>query len=45
MTPEQYERWKDFALRTARTCFKRRRAPSPKEIVYPEFHPIHQSPR
>ncbi len=28
MTPEQYERWKDFALRMARTCFAKHRRPS-----------------
>lgn len=33
MTPEQYDRWKDFAIRMARTCFKRRRRPDAKWIV------------
>ena len=33
MTQEQYERWKDFSLRMARTCFKRRRNPTAKEIA------------
>lgn len=33
MTREQYDRWKDFALRMARTCFRRRRKPTPKQIV------------
>jgi hypothetical protein len=32
ITNEQYERWKDFALRMARTCFKRRRNPTAAEI-------------
>jgi len=29
---EQYERWKDFSLRMARTCFKHRRYPTWREI-------------
>lgn len=33
MTNEQYERWKDFALRMAKTCFKHRRKPTWKEIL------------
>lgn len=33
MTPEQYDRWKDFALRMARICFKGRRRPDTKWIV------------
>ena len=33
MTQEQYDRWKDFALRMARTCFKRRRRPNTAWIV------------
>lgn len=33
MTQEQYDRWKDFALRMARTCFNRRRNPGPKDIL------------
>lgn len=33
ITPEQYEHWKDFALRMARTCFKHRRRPDTKEIL------------
>jgi hypothetical protein len=32
ITHEQYERWHDFAMRMARTCFKRKRNPSPAEI-------------
>jgi len=32
ITHEQYERWHDFALRMARTCFKRRRNPNANEI-------------
>lgn len=32
-TPEQYERWKDFASRMASVCFKRRRRPNSKEIL------------
>lgn len=28
----QFERWQDFAIRMARTCFKRRRNPTAKEI-------------
>jgi len=32
VTIEQYERWKDFALRTARTCFKHRRNPTWRQI-------------
>ena len=33
MTAEQYERWKDFALRMAKTCFNRRRRPSRDWII------------
>lgn len=33
MTKEQYERWKDFALRMARTCFANRRRPSASWII------------
>jgi hypothetical protein len=33
MSPEQYDRWKDFALRMARTCFRRRRRPDTAWIV------------
>ena len=33
MTPEQFERWKDFALRMARTAFKGRRRPGPRHVV------------
>src|ERR1043166_883195 len=33
MTPEQYDRWKEFALRMAKTCYKGHRHPSRKEIV------------
>lgn len=33
ITPIQFERWKDFSLRMARTCFKHRRVPSAKEIT------------
>jgi hypothetical protein len=33
MTNEQYARWKDFALRMARTCFSRHRRPNAKWIV------------
>jgi hypothetical protein len=32
ITHEQYERWKDFSLRMARTCFKRKRNPDAEEI-------------
>lgn len=32
VTPEQFERWHDFSLRMARTCFTRKRNPSPAEI-------------
>ena len=32
ITPEQYERWHDFSLRMARTCFKRKRNPNAAEI-------------
>ena len=28
MTKEQYERWRDFARRMARTCFRTSRRPS-----------------
>jgi hypothetical protein len=33
MTSEQFERWKDFATRMARTCFKGHRRPSTRQIV------------
>ena len=33
MTPEQYDRWKDFALRMARTCYAKSRRPSAEWIV------------
>lgn len=33
MTKQQYDRWKDFAIRMARTCFKRRRRPSAQQIL------------
>lgn len=33
MTPEQFDRWRDFALRMARTCFKGKRKPGPKWIA------------
>lgn len=33
ITTEQYERWKDFALRMARTCFKHRRNPTWRDIL------------
>ena len=33
MTPEQYERWQDFALRMARTCYKTNRRPSGRWVV------------
>jgi hypothetical protein len=33
MTPEQFERWKDFSLRMARTCFPEHGSPSRAEIV------------
>ncbi len=32
-TTEQYERWKDFATRMAKVCFKHRRNPTWKEIL------------
>lgn len=32
VTPEQYEHWKDFALRMARVCFRRKRNPNAAEI-------------
>ena len=32
ITDEQYERWHDFSIRMAQTCFKRKRNPSPAEI-------------
>jgi hypothetical protein len=32
ITPVQFERWKDFSIRMARTCFKHKRRPSAKEI-------------
>lgn len=33
MTTAQYDRWKDFALRMARTCFRHRRRPDTKWVV------------
>ena len=33
MSPEQYDRWKDFAIRAARTWFRRSRRPDTKWIV------------
>jgi hypothetical protein len=33
MTPEQYDRWKDFAVRMARTCWTNRNRPSRDWIV------------
>lgn len=33
MTPEQYDHWKDFAVRMARTCFKGYRRPGPRHIL------------
>ncbi len=33
MTDEQYQRWKDFALRMARSCFRGQRRPGPRHIV------------
>lgn len=33
MTPLQYDRWKDFAMRMARTCFIGQRRPSPEWIL------------
>lgn len=33
MTHEQYERWKDFATRMARTCFKKYRRPPEAWII------------
>jgi hypothetical protein len=33
MTPEQFERWLDFARRMARTCFNRRRRPDAAHII------------
>uniref|UniRef100_A0A6M3JCV3 Uncharacterized protein n=1 Tax=viral metagenome TaxID=1070528 RepID=A0A6M3JCV3_9ZZZZ len=32
-TQEQYERWKDFAVRMAKTCFKGRRRPIWRDIL------------
>jgi len=32
VSPEQYERWHNFALRMARACFKQNRNPNSKEI-------------
>lgn len=32
MTPQQYERWKDFALRMASTCYRKARRPDAKWI-------------
>jgi len=34
ITKEQYERWKDFSIRMAKTCFKRKRNPNWEEILY-----------
>lgn len=33
ITNEQFDRWKDFSMRMARTCFRHRRRPSTAEIV------------
>ena len=33
MTPEQYDRWKDFASRMARTCFQTNRRPDSRWIA------------
>lgn len=33
MTPLQYDRWKDFAMRMARACFIGQRRPSPEWIL------------
>lgn len=33
MTHEQYQRWKDFALRMAKTCFTKHRRPSAAWII------------
>jgi hypothetical protein len=33
MTPEQYDRWQDFAIRMARTCFKRNCRPYSYDII------------
>jgi len=33
MTPEQYDRWQDFAVRMARTCFAASRRPSQQWII------------
>lgn len=33
MTSEQFQRWQDFALRMARTCFKKKRHPSAQWIA------------
>ena len=33
MTEDQFTRWKDFAFRMARTCFRRRRNPGPRDIT------------
>lgn len=30
MSPEQFDRWRDFALRMARTAFKGYRRPGPR---------------
>lgn len=32
-TQEEYKRWKDFALRMAKTCFKHRRSPAWRDIL------------
>lgn len=32
MTPEQYDRWEDFSVRMAKTCFQRNRRPYSYEI-------------
>lgn len=34
MTPEQYERWKDFAYRMAHTCMADNKDPTYDDIVY-----------
>ena len=33
MTDQQYERWKDFAMRMARTCFRHLRRPSSHWVI------------
>ena len=39
MTKQQYERWRDFAMRMARTCFRQHRRPNAKwiEAVVADF--------